>query len=194
MQYPHPPLRRWTLQRYEKMPYPRIGPYSILSTRNESCTSVFDIPLDDIETCHGSVNHLAHSLSQRAHRMRGIANQEHPIAGPLFDQGDVSFEGEKWLEVVEPVGEIRKDGVQATHALCHCGDAGIAPVAPVARGEKQASLNVVRVFGQHQTLHLSSQRDVHRIGPVWRLLNDKPDDVKVVVMERHLKVAQAPQR
>src|SRR6266498_3074322 len=65
MQYPHPPLRRWTLQRYEKMPYPRIGPYSILSTRNESCTSVFDIPLDDIETCHGSVNHLANSLYQR---------------------------------------------------------------------------------------------------------------------------------
>src|SRR6266511_1205831 len=62
MQYPHPPLRRWTLQRYEKMPYPRIGPYSILSTRNESCTSVFYIPLDDLETCHGSVKHLATSL------------------------------------------------------------------------------------------------------------------------------------
>src|SRR4029434_1941806 len=67
IQYPYPPLRRWTLQRYEKMPYPRIGQYSILSKRNESCTSVFEIPLDYIETCHGSVNHLANSLYHRVY-------------------------------------------------------------------------------------------------------------------------------
>lgn len=82
-----------------------------------------------------------------AHGMRSVANQEHASAGPLFAQGDVSFEEHKGLEVVESVGEIGKERVQATHAVCHHCNAGLTPVAPVARGEKQASLNMVRVLG-----------------------------------------------
>src|SRR5262245_27435475 len=127
-----------------------------------------------------------------AHGVRGVADEHQAITRPIFDQDDFPFEWEERLKVAEIISESRKHWVQATHALGLCGIAGFPQVTPLACREKQASLNVVGVFGEYQAPHLRSQREIHRIRPVWRLLNDKPDDIKVVMLVVNVETTQPP--
>src|SRR5574341_2548654 len=58
-------LRLWTRQRYVMMLDLKTRQGSILSTGSASCASVFEIPPDYIEACHGAATHLANSLFHR---------------------------------------------------------------------------------------------------------------------------------
>src|SRR5262245_49540435 len=129
-----------------------------------------------------------------AHRVSRVADEYQSITRPIFDQGDLSSEWEKWPKVAQAIGEIREDRIKATHALGHGGDTCVPPVPPGPCREKQSSLNLLGIFGEHQTPHVRSQREINGIWPVRRLLDDKPDDVEVVILIFNLKVAQAPHR
>src|ERR1700745_3091430 len=64
-QYPGPLRRPSTLPPSGQGLCLRTGQVSILSIRNASYTSAFDMPLDDIGVRHGAVNHHVNSSSHR---------------------------------------------------------------------------------------------------------------------------------
>src|SRR5438132_13941232 len=104
--------------------------------------------------CGCRQRHIDANGAGRAHGMRGVANEHQAMAGPIFDQDDLAFERDEWLEVLETGGEISEDGVQTTHAFGHPRNAGLPPVLPRARWQTESRLNMLGILRQQETLDL----------------------------------------